>query len=323
MKKTEYFKLFSHNIPVKGKEKSAIYNLQRSDIKFIPNSLHDVLEKMEYQSIIDLRNEFSQEEQTTFDSYVDFLLSNDFGFITSDIEEYPKMPLDWRTPNTINTAVIEYDFNTSNYDLEDVFTQLDNFLCPHLEIRLKVRNSNDIEIVSKLTEGLVFRSIGLIIAYHESIKENIDNIFNGNEKFEYVVIHNCPEPGLYSEQFKDRVNYITENVYDGLHEKHFPQDNYIVSVKYFSESQEYHTYYNKRVCIDWYGNIKNCLLHQNNFGNINDSLLKDVIADPDFKELWTVHPDRVIDYKEDELRYCKFYTQDLERVDDYYYKVKK
>ena len=321
MKKTEYFKLFSHNIAVKGKDKSAIYNVQRSDIKFIPNSLYGVLEKMEIQSIIDIRKEIPGEEYIIFDSYINFLIKNNFGFLTTDPEEYPKMPMDWRTPNIINTAVIEYDFNNSNYELSEVFKQLDDLLCPHLEIRLKVKNIAEVKYISELTRGLVFRSIGLIVEYFNEVEETIDELFTKNEKFDYIIIHNSPKPGIHSKQFENRINYIAEDIYEGLQEKHFPQDNYIVSVKYFTEAQDHHTYYNKRVCIDWNGNIKNCLLHKKDFGNITDTKLKELIENSEFTELWSVNPSRIIDYKDDELRYCKFYTQELERVDDYYYKV--
>lgn len=320
MKKTEYFKLFSHNISVKGKEKSAIYNLQRSGVKYIPNSLHEILQKMENQSIQEIREEIADEEKEIFDSYVDFLLISDFGFVTNNPEEYPKMPMQWKSPNKINVTVIEYDCTTAKYNLEDVFQQLDNLLCPHLEMRLKIRNFSDLEEISKLTEGLVFRSIGLFIEYEASLKNKIDTLFHNNEKLEYIIIYNSPEI-YYSEQFPERINYIQEDIYEHLTHQRFPQNNYIVSVKYFTEAQQFHTYYNKRICIDWNGNIKNCLLHTKKFGNINEVELQDVISNPEFTELWFIHPDKVIDYKDDEMRYCKFYTEKLEKIDDYYYKV--
>ncbi|CAM1351815.1 hypothetical protein [Tenacibaculum ascidiaceicola] len=321
MKRTEYFKLFSHNVAVKGKERSTIYNLQRSDIKFIPNSLYDVLEKLETQSINEVKDLVKPEERIIFESYIEFLLKNDFGFITFDHQEYPKMSMQWRTPNKINTAVIEYDFNDPKYSLQKLIYQLDELLCFHIEVRLRVRDCNDIVEFSSYTKGLVFRSVSLIVEYVENIEDTVENIFEENQKLDYIIVHNYPTSGMFSKKFENQVNYLEENIYSDLHKKHFPDNNYIVNVKYFTESKSYHTYYNKRVCINWDGNLKNCLLHLNDYGNINDVDVREVIETSEFKELWKVNPDRVLDYKEDELRYSKFYTHQLEKVDDYFYKV--
>lgn len=321
MKRTEYFKIFSHNIPVKGKERSAIYNLQRSDIKFIPNSLFDVLEKLEIQSIEEVKQQVKPEEIIIFESYIEFLLKNDFGFLTTDPQEYPKMSMQWRTPNKINTAVVEYDFNDPAYSLQELIHQLDNLLCTHIEVRLKVRDCNDIVTFSDYTKDLVFRSVSLIVEYVVGVEEVTEHVFGDNEKFDYIIVHNYPKSGMFSKKFENQINYLEENIYEGLHQRNFPNNNHIVNVKYFTESQKYHTYYNKRICVSWNGDMKNCLLHANDFGNVNNVAVREVIESNEFRELWNVNADRVIDYKEDELRFSKFYTHRLEKVDDYYYKV--
>ncbi len=321
MKKIEYFKLFSHNIPVQGKEKSAIYNLQRSGITFIPNSLYQILQEMDHQSVDEIRQSLPEDQRNIYESYIDFLLKNDLGFFTEFPAEFPKMPLTWQTPNVINTAVVEFDFNTETYDLKKLLSQLDEVLCTHIEIRLKVRNVDDIYSFSELTKGLVFRSIGLIVEYEDSLQDELNRIFSLNEKFEFIIVHNSPDINLNTGQFKDRINFITENIYDELYTKNFPEDNYIVNVKYFTESQKHHTYFNKRVCIDWEGNIKNCLMHTKSFGNIKEDKIKTILQESDFTELWNINPDRILDYKDDEMRYCRFYTEQIEKVDDYYYKV--
>jgi SPASM domain peptide maturase of grasp-with-spasm system len=322
MKPTEYFSLFSHNIPVKGEDKSVIYNLQKSNLIFIPNSLYELLASFRSTPVLAVKELIDESDRNIFEDYLDFLDKNQLGFFTENIHEYPELSKEWKTPNTILNAVIEYDDLSTNYDLNKVLDELDELMCFHLEIRAK---NVGIEYLNELAAHLsdkVFRSICLIVDYQESLEELLDAFFETNEKFESIIIYNTPRE-IISEKFPERINYVQNDIIAFLQDIDFPLDHYVLNIKYFTEALQFHPYYNKKACITKNGEIKNCLRHEESFGNINESTISSILDTTDFKDLWHAAPDKVIDYQNDELRYCKFYTQKLEKISNDLYQVVK
>ncbi len=84
------------------------------------------------------------------------------------------------------------------------------------------------------------------------------------------------------------------------------------------EAQEYHPYFNKKVVIDQNGNLKNDLLFSKVFGNINDTSIQEVLNTTDIKDLWMASPDKVVDYRDDILRYCRIYTDNQKKIGNLY-----
>jgi SPASM domain peptide maturase of grasp-with-spasm system len=314
MKTTEYFKLFSHNIPVKGLDKSVIYNLQKSNLTFIPNSLYELLNDFKTKPVLKVYELFTDEtDKKTFNEYLSFLQKNQLGFYTENIEEYPDISKQWKCPNDILNANIEFDFFEKKYDLINLLKQLDDLMCFHLEIRLKNANINDLKELAISCSEMVFRSIGLIIDYSKSIEINMDDFFEEYEKLESIIIYNTPSE-INSIKFPERINYLTGDIIEQLKNIDFPLDHYVLNIKYFTEAQTFHPYYNKKVCVNNLGEIKNCLRHDDVFGNINNNTIMWTLQNTVIKDLWYACPDKVIDYQNDELRYCKFYTQKLHKI---------
>ena len=320
MKETEYFKLFAHNVPVKGEDRSVIYNLQKADLIYIPNSMYDVVSLFETSTVLNVKKTFKNDDAIVFQSYLAFLIKNELGFFTEDIEEYPNLSKQWKCPNTVLNSVIEYDFKKNSYEIPKLINELDELLCLHIEIRIKNASIEKLKYFFSLIEGKVFRSISLIIEYDESFRNNLDEIFEENKKLESIIVYNTNKK-IISEKFPDRINYFEESPLLKLENENFPLDYYVISIKYFTEALNYHPYYNKKVCVNNAGDIKNCLRHNHVFGNINSDTINSVLENSSFKDLWNASPDKVIQYKDDELRYCKFYTEELRKISNDLYEV--
>lgn len=314
----DFFKIYAHNIPVKGKIRSAVYNLQQGAIIFIPTILYDILQCLSKQSLKEVQIQYAPENDTLFRTYIQFLLDRDLGFITKEPEKFPKLSLCWSLPCTINTAVIDYHFD--HYDIKSAIDQLDNLLCKHIELRVTLCNSTDVKHLTKLLRyagNKVFRSLCLLIDYHPTLEETaaVDKIYRTCQKIEHIIVYNAPTNITHQ-----NIRYV-QGTLESLRSH---KNQYIVNTHYFLESQQFNPYYNQKVCINREGDIKNCLRHKRKFGNINHSQIADVVNGEAFRELWYATPDKIEGVKDSELRYCLFMPYEL--VKDActgYYKIKE
>lgn len=71
---------------------------------------------------------------------------------------------------------------------------------------------------------------------------------------------------------------------------------------------------NGKVCIDKYGNIKNCYHEEKIFGNIKVNTLKEVIEKTDFCKKWNINKDCIDVCKDCPYRYmcvdCRYFIED-------------
>ncbi len=95
---------------------------------------------------------------------------------------------------------------------------------------------------------------------------------------------------------------------------HFPKNKYIINIDFIVEAQQHNPYYNKKVCIDEFGNVKNCLLHEKTFGNINENKIIDIMSGGDFKKLWFASHDKIKGIMGNELRYNMLVTDPLQQI---------
>ncbi|MFT4092036.1 MAG: hypothetical protein QM640_00250 [Niabella sp.] len=317
MNENSFFKLFSHNIPVLGRDMSVVYNLQKSKLIYIPNSMFKVLDLMKQKTVKEVRANIDIESLPLFDEYLIFLKKYDLGFFTLFPEEFPEMNMQWFSPNEIISAIIEYDATDGGYDLSDALNQLEDLTCFHIELRIKNAIAPCLDRINQWTEGKIFKSINIVIEYNASIDNLLADFYKKNDKIDWILVYNAHKNS--NKKSKDSIKYTSLSL--SSKELIFPSDQYIISVKYFTEALQFHPLFNKKVCIDSLGNLKNDLRFHQSFGNINNLTIKAALQTTGLKDLWFAAPDKVIEYKDDVLRYCKLYTDNLEPVGDGYYKV--
>lgn len=317
MNENSFFKLFSHNIPVLGKDMSVLYNLQKSKLIYIPNSMFEVLVLMKKRTVREVKANVDTEFLPLFDEYLAFLKKNDLGFFTLFPEEFPEMNMQWHSPNEIISANIEHDATDSRYDLNDVFNQLEDLTCFHIELRIRNATASCLDRINQWTEGKIFKSINIIMGYDATIDNLLTDFYKKNDKIDWILVYNAQKDS--AKKSGDSIKYTSLSL--SSQELIFPSDQYIISVKYFTEALQFHPLFNKKVCIDYLGNLKNDLRFHKSFGNINNLTIKAALQTTGFKDLWFAAPDKVIEYKDDVLRYCKLYIDNLEPIGDGYYKV--
>lgn len=305
-----YFKLFAHNIPVSGKEKSAIYDLQKGEIVFIPNILFQIIQDLKQNPLATIKHQYAPNQPELFESYVDFLIKKDLGFKTKSPESFPEIDLSYQVPAGIYNAVIESDFE--QYDMNLVINSLDELLCRHLELRLQINQVEEDFLLSffQKINHKSFRSIVVFMEYRAELWQEdwAIKVFESCQKIEQIIVINCPI-AFKSDQYTDKIIYTTQSIEAlSIYKK-----RYIVNINYFTEALHFNPFYNRKVSIDKAGKIKNDLRDNHNWGSVEDNDLIEVVGCQEFKNIWEASPDNIEGLKDSPLRYCQFFPFQLSK----------
>lgn len=307
--------LYSHCVPVRGKNQGAIYDFHGGKLLFIPNSMIDLIELMKVETFAASRK--AVDSPVFFKEHIDYLLSNDLAFYTNTPQQFIPLPNQYFSPEHISNSIFEVDLSIPIY--VPIFRELSDLLCKHLELRVVNDDLtiNQLKRMLKHSQQTTVRSIDLHLLFNDKFnKSALLDLLAEFKKVRTITIHNTNECDL---DHQNSIFYLKDN-WQETQKKHFPKDVYIVNSKFFMESQQFNSYYYKKICITKEGIIKNSLLQNRNYGSYgNLNTLQDAINHEKFKELWYIKPDLIEGVKESETRYATFYTQDIELRDGKYF----
>lgn len=312
----KYFNIYPFCKIVSGKDSHIVCDLQKQNIKFIPHSLVEVMKLLEKEEFKKVEAQF-EEQKEAFNSYIKFLLKEDFGFFSDFKTPYISIPEDYLTPDIINNAAIEIE---SLEYLDSIFLQLDDLNCQFID--LKIIKPIKLELLAKkleIIENLQLRSLQLFIPFENEISTlKIVKLFKKVKKAVTIAIYNCPKDLKLKGNFQ--VKYLKEKL-EEIQKGNISDKDLIINLSYYFLAKQYNPYYYKKVAINSKGEIKNCLKNKKSFGNIKDLKLSEVVNRADFQELWFVNHDMIIDIKDSPLRYNRIITNDFKKVDGNLYEI--
>jgi len=317
----KYFKLFANCIPVNGYKRSIICDLQKLRFSFIPNSLFDILSKTDFVDINATKKLYNND--LIINEYFDFLIKKDFGHYISieEIALFPKLSLEWHSPSKIINAILDFD-NKTNYNVESTIKQLDDLGCKNIQLRffgltplLKIT-----KILNHIAKNSI-NSIEIILHNNPDIDiMSIHSICDEYPKICDIYIYNSPKFEITKKRTKDQANiiYVIDNIIDENSCGNISYKSFSLNISSFCESQNFNSCLNRKISIDKNGEIKNCPSIKKSYGNINNTLLYDVIKKKEFLELWNICKDEIDTCKVCEFRYictdCRAYTEDSKNI---------
>lgn len=304
-----YFYLYAHNIAVKGRARSVIYDLQHQRLVPIPTILHTILGDLKQQPWCSVQQKYAPHDPAVFDKYLAFLQEKDLGLFVSSLAPFPPLALAWHSPYPVQNAVVSYTFG--QYALPDVLAQLEALHCRHLELHLTTHGQSwaDIAAVLRPLASTGFQSVTVLLTYAPAVadEQQLRLLYEQHPKIQCLVVHGAPAYRR-SSSHPDSIVWVPQDLRQAR-----PGNRYVVTVEYFTEALRFNPYYNRKICVDELGTIKNCLLHTAGFGNVATTRLAAALASPEFQELWHAAPDQTADIRESELRYALFCADDLRR----------
>ena len=131
---SEYFVLFPNCIPVRGVIRTAVCDLHKRDIHFMPNNFCDLLQRTAHVPRIEFGSIFSSDELQIVEDSIGHLITLNLGCYTSTPSIFAKMNLEFERPNRLSNAII-----TLTHDSIDMFEkslkQLSDLGCEAVEVR--------------------------------------------------------------------------------------------------------------------------------------------------------------------------------------------
>lgn len=304
-----YFKLYADCTVSDGYTNSLIIDLQRGKYQIVPKTLSLIIKELKFKSISELRNEIEKDSISYFDSYLEFLINEEYGFLTN-------------SPNSFLTSKKLF-FNQNGVELliENYNTELNKFL---FETNLKIvaiflridRIINSIElssILTKISEIKFLEYISVCIDYNDDFKIEILNELA--KRFPKLgQFHIYSSPIIESIALKELTIEFYNYNYQGFKgcgtilPRHF-----MANTKLFNLSINHNSCLNMKISIDKDGNIRNCPAMPLSYGNIKDTTLEEALNKPGFKKYWNLTKDLIEVCKDCEFRYictdCRAFTE--------------
>ena len=308
-------RLFECCILIKGYKRSVILDTQRYTIDFVPNDLLEIIKKGKKKTIFDIMSKMDYKDREIYQEYIDFLIEKEYAFFIdkSEISFFPPLSLKWDSPNIISNAIICYN---AQFQYFDILSQLDSLLCSSIHFLffedILFDNLNNFLL---LIDNFTFQSIELLLNYNNSF--TIEKLYSLFKYKQIKKITFFSETNIDLKEDKIKVisgeKLTTYNSCGGISKKMFT-----LNLPFFTESQLHNTCLNRKLCIDYEGNIKNCPAMEQSYGKFKDTTLKEAIEKPGFKDLWFIHKEQIDVCKDCEFRHictdCRCFIKDPENI---------
>ena len=300
------FHLFANCIPVKGKLRSIIYDLQRNEFEYIPNSLYEILMKYKdcsFQDLVDEIDPIDQEEQMNIlISYFEFLYDNEFIFFSRlGSVFFPDYNIDLPKPYNVSCLVI--DINSIDLKrLEKIKNEVISTKTECLVFRFQVTQEHILEAVSNYFNDVPLRTIQIFIDSKSAISDTfIGAMIEHNKRISLILKYNAEASSV--KQVKNATMVMTEKNIMSAYTKINTIADFDVNPDLFVESHHFNNFFNKRVYIDSDGTIFRHEQDDMAFGNVMEVSINDVIDNGKFKEFWNIRKDDMEACYECEYRY--------------------
>lgn len=319
----KYFLLYENCRLVSGKNKSLIMDIQRNEYYEISNLLFEILNNnLNKISIKELKKMYGNEYDSGIEKYFDYLNNEELGFYTIEPDVFPKINLEYKSPYQLLTAIIAYN-HTSNYSLNDVMLQLVDLGCQSIQIRIfKQLNLRSLQEILNLTTESRVQIVEVYLDYKNYNIDFLLKIMKENLRLK-IILHNYFENKIIPLFDNSNTSYLvltTKKLKENSKEV-YSKKNFICNTLLYMESLNYNSGLNRKVSIDFDGEIKNYISHKKSFGNVHNDKLSDVIKLKNFKKLWKVTNNKIEICKECQFRHMCVSNSDVKYENGKYHKL--
>lgn len=290
--------LYASCQPVLGRHRLLIYDLQRQTGLSLPgsfSSLFQLLETHRGESLARLRAQLPLEQQARLDALLRYLLEQELLFFTATPERFPPLSLAWSHPSPLLTVLLDVQ-DDSCHDLPALLAELDALQCERLSVRLKRRDPLDwLErfFVHWNPQG----ALTLDLQIHATIPLERTELL--------ALIRQVPRIAKIQVLNSERTEVIQRppSGFGILSEVHAALEfdaamapnhsELCFNQTLFCESQWYHTFAHRRICISARGALKNTVGAGVSFGQLGRDALAKVLGLPAFQAAWGLNKGRI------------------------------
>lgn len=295
--------IFPNIIFTKGFNRGTAIDLLYGTIKLIPNDLIDFVNCLKKKEL-----KIVKEEDTIYNSYVYFLISNEFAEFLDEKISNCLVPLNEENfPNsTIIDSIIEVDTN-SKYDFEKLINQLQSCGVKFLEIRFLDFESfyEKFDLLKSFTIDSIIESIVVLIPFHRNLEKSLKDKLDFFLRLEKIIIYNCPT-GFSIDGIKKPIYFTSQESIEKEHCGNISPNDFVISTSNYTFNKNFNNCLAYKVSINKHGEVMNCPSMTCSYGNIHHVKLTEVISQDEFKKHWNITKDEVLVCSECEFRFvCK------------------
>ena len=296
------FCLFACCIPVRGSKRAIIYDFSREYWVHIPNSLAEIITQYQGKSKTEIYALYDSKDHEVLDSYFHFLEVHEFIFYIPRKEKkrFPPISTEWDYPAKISNAILDI----GSYDLGNALAQLTNLGCGYIQIRQSEFDQVlDWSTILQTTAETAIFSIDLYIPFTQYDRETMEIWLSKHKRIQNIYIYGSPKHSI--EHIRGRTYGNLIYVMQSLLSSVYIQDPayFTVTTSLFIESLHYNNYLNRKIYIDFEGNIRNAPEQEHTFGNVNKDNIADIVDTKSFKCFWEIHKDVILVCRDCEYRY--------------------
>ena len=311
--------MYAACMPVRGFARGTICDLERNKLDIVSNELIEVIEECDQHSLDDVFQAYGDDNRQVLQSYIDWLLANEYAFKTTTPERFPKLEIEYQRPEVITNALIDVNKH-SNHDFSSISKSLDALGCKDIQVRLfdYLNITSLLEIVSAFDETGI-KSVELLCQYSDEISENeIQRICQSFPRVYLLVVHSSPFlkeiPGRSdSLSTMGNILYTTQKIVSEDHCGLIRPSQFSINTETYLESKNFNSCLNQKISIDVDGVIKNCPSMRFGYGSISEISLEEVATLPEFQRIWHINKDQIKVCRDCEFRYictdCRAYAE--------------
>jgi SPASM domain peptide maturase of grasp-with-spasm system len=293
MNQSDIILIFSNCIVVDGANRSSIYDLQRNKYYLIPKDLSKILNEIKNGDIsIDILKKKYNKSIKIIEEYLFFLFENEIITILpiNIKKKFPDINLNWDYPAIITSCILEFHINI-HVNIKKTIFELNNLNCKHIDLHFYFNvKYNELLKILKILDEVNLKSVSIYF-FVNPININSSDFSKIINKYCFIIsvfIFKCEVNS--NEQVNNSFIRRIAIAYEDLDIVN--PNNFIVNMELFCESQNYNTYYNRKLIItdkinintefqvSFSSEIKEHL--QNKFMNVNKNMIE-ICKDCEFR----------------------------------------
>lgn len=305
-----HFVLFGNCVAVRGASRSSIYDLQLGRLQFIPNLLHEFIEKGKTLTVEQIRERLGEDRTEGVEDVLEYLENENYGLFTKIPDQFPQIDHQLYDASEVNNVIIELG-QELNYDFGNLVAELEALGCQAVEIRSQF---SPLELLRQVLHSFENSRVKeIVLHYNEMNPIHINEwvqLRASNLRLNQINIY-CTERrashefgNLKVDQYPNPLN----NDDCGM----IKADYWTLNPKFFTESLQANSCLNKKISIDPFGRLKSCPSLPKTFGSLQEHSLKEMLERSEIKKLWKLRKDDVNVCRDCEFRYachdCRAYT---------------
>ena len=270
------------------------------------------------KTITETKKYYSNEYNIGIDVYFEKLVNLEYGFITETPDRFPPLDLEWDSPFIIESSILEISHD-KNFNIDKVLLELVELGCQQIQLRFIDNNYkiNSIRNLLSILRKSRVVCVELILCYNPDEFEAVKLMVLEFPRLAKVIIHSCPQNLKINEY--DRIIH-TEKMLNSMSRDIVKIENFIISLETFTEAQKFNIGLNRKVAIDYLGNLKNGINHLKTFGNVNSDSILSIYNQLEFKETWILSNDKIVKCKDCQYRYMCLSNSEIVKTEKRNYK---